>query len=87
MNKKDAIIHALRSAIHTILTSGLVLITVTAGIGFVYLTAEPSTAEILFTIAKGGFLACLLIVFILPGTLAALDRRKEPEDALSEKNE
>ena len=74
MSKKDAIIHALRSAIHTILTSGLVLITVTAGVGLVYLSAEPSTAEILFTIAKGGFLACLLIVFILPGTLAALDR-------------
>ena len=82
MNKKDAIIHALRSAIHTILTSGLVLITVTAGIGFVYLNAEPSTAEILFTIAKGGFLACLLIVFILPGVLAALDRGKEPEAKL-----
>ena len=75
MMKKDAVIHALRNAIHTILTSrGLVLIGVTAGVGFVFLTAEPSIAEILFTIAKGGFFACLLIVFILPGVLAALDR-------------
>ncbi|MBE0601496.1 MAG: MMPL family transporter [Firmicutes bacterium] len=86
MNKKDAVIHALRSSIHTILTSGLVLVTVTAGIGFVFMNAEPSTAEILFTIAKGGFFACLLIVFFLPGVLAALDRGKEPE-ALAQKNE
>ncbi len=85
MNKKDAVIHALRNAIHTILTSGMVLVTMTAGIGLVFMNAEPSTAEILFTIAKGGFIACVLIIFVLPGVLAALDRDKEPE-AIEEKN-
>lgn len=79
-DKKNAVIIALRSAIHTILTSGLVLVSVTAGIGFVFIAAEPAISEILFTIAKGGFIASLLIVFILPGVLAALDRGKEPEE-------
>ncbi|HPJ03805.1 MAG TPA: MMPL family transporter [Candidatus Limiplasma sp.] len=78
-DKKTSVILALRNSIHTILTSGLVLVTVTAGIGFVLIKAEPSIAEILFTISKGGAAAILLIVFVLPGVLAALDREKEPE--------
>ncbi len=80
-DKKTSVIIALRSAIHTILTSGLVLITVTVGVGLIYLSAEPAIAEIVFTIAKGTFAAALLIVFVLPGVLAALDRGKETAEA------
>ena len=40
---------------------------------------EPAISEILFTIAKGGAIAVLQIVFVLPGVLAALDRGKEPQ--------
>jgi uncharacterized protein len=76
-DKKTSVAIALRSAIHTILTSGLVLIGVSVGVGVIYLAAEPAIAEILFTIAKGTFAAELLIIFFLPGVLAALDRGKE----------
>ena len=78
--KKYSVAFALRHAIHTILTSGLVLVSVTTGVGIIYLTAEPAISEILFTIAKGTFVAGLLIVFVLPGVLTALDRAPEPEN-------
>ena len=76
-DKKTSVILALRNAIHTILTSGLVLVSVTTGVGAVLVMIEPAISEILFTIAKGGTIAVLLIVFVLPGVLAALDREKE----------
>jgi uncharacterized protein len=76
-DKKNAVILALRNAIHTILTSGLVLVTVTAGIGVVMMNIQPAISEILFTISKGGTIAILLVVFVLPGVLAALDRGKD----------
>ncbi len=78
--KQASIVYALHSAIHTILTSGLVLVTVTIGVGLVFLATDPSISEILVTIAKGGAIAMALIVFILPGVLAALDTGKEPEE-------
>jgi predicted RND superfamily exporter protein len=77
-DKKTSVILALRNSIHTILTSGLVLISVTAGVGLLYASVEPSISEILLTIAKGGTIAVLLVVFVLPGVLAALDRKPEP---------
>ena len=76
-DKKTSVILALRNAIHTILTSSLVLVSVTTGVGAVLVMIEPAISEILFTIAKGGAIAVLLIVFVLPGVLAALDRGKE----------
>jgi len=76
MGKKNAVIFALRSAIHTILTSGLVLVSVTIGVGLVFQATDPSIAEILMTVSKGGAIAVGLIVFVLPGVLAALDRGK-----------
>ena len=77
MDKKNSIILALRNSIHTILTSGLVLVSVTTGVGIIMVATEPSISEILITIAKGGAIAVALIVFVLPGVLAALDRGKE----------
>ena len=75
--KKESVIIALGSAIHTILTSGLVLVSVTAGIGVVLVAAEPAISEILLTLSKGAAVAIILIVFVLPGILAALDRGKD----------
>ena len=46
---------------------------VAAGIlGFVF--ANPAIGEICLTISRGAISATLLIVFVLPGVLAALDR-------------
>ena len=71
---KQALIAALRSSIHTILTSALILITVTGVLGFYIMNSNAATSEILMTIAKGGIVATILVVFILPGLLAAMDR-------------
>ena len=85
MGKKDSIIHALRSAIHTILTSGMILISVVGVIGLFMMTSEPAISEILLTIAKGAAFAILLILFVLPGVLAALDRGKDNKDETEDK--
>ena len=48
-----------------------------AGIlGFVF--ANPAIGEICLTISRGAVSATLLIVFVLPGVLAALDRFVAP---------
>ncbi|HPF87928.1 MAG TPA: efflux RND transporter permease subunit [Candidatus Limiplasma sp.] len=87
MPKRTAITFALHSAIHTILTSGLVLVSVTTAIGLIYVAAEPAISEILLTIARGGAIAVILIVFVLPGVLAALDRGKETETGTGDHEE
>lgn len=59
-------------AMHTILTSSLIMILVTGILGFMF--SNPTIGEICLTIAKGATCATVLIVFILPGLLAAADR-------------
>ena len=59
-------------SIHSIMTSGLILVLVTGIIGYTY--ADPTIAEICRTISTGALSAILVILFILPGLLAALDR-------------
>lgn len=72
--RKEAIGKALNNAIHTILTSGLILIAITLVIGVLMVTADPAISDILMTIARGGLSAVILVVFFLPGIHAALDR-------------
>ncbi len=74
MEVKPAVTAALNSSIHTILTSSLILITVTFVLGLVYARSEPSISEILLIIARGGVSSTALVVFVLPGLMAALDR-------------
>ena len=73
----DAVLHAYDGSLHTILTSGLIMIVAAGILGFVF--ANPAIGEICLTISRGAISAILLIVFVLPGALAALDRfiRKE----------
>ena len=59
-------------ALHTILTSALIVIGAAGILGFVF--ANPAIGEICLTISRGAISALLLIVFVLPGVLAALDR-------------
>ena len=68
----DALKAAYDSSIHAIMTSGLILVVVTAIIGYTY--SDPAIAEICRTISTGALSAILLILFLLPGLLAALDR-------------
>lgn len=59
-------------SIHTILTSGLIMILATAAIGLS--PVEPTIAQICQTISLGALSATVLILFVLPGLLAACDR-------------
>ena len=68
----DALKAAYDGSVHSILTSGLILVLVTGILGYTY--SDPTVAEICRTISTGALSAILVILFLLPGLLAALDR-------------
>ena len=72
MDIKDAIKSAYEGSIHTILTSGLIMVVVTGAIGFS--PVDPTIGQICQTISIGALSAILLILFVLPGLVAALDK-------------
>lgn len=72
MDIKDSITAAYKGSIHTILTSGLIMIIVTGAIGIS--PVDPTIAQICQTVSIGTLSATLLILFVLPGLVAALDR-------------
>ena len=71
-DRLTAVREAYDGSLHTILTSAMIMIVAAGILGFVF--ANPAIGEICLTISRGAFSATLLIVFILPGVLAALDR-------------
>lgn len=80
MDIKEALVTAYNGSIHTILTSGLIIVVVTGIIGFS--PVDPTIAQICQTISIGSLSAILLILFVLPGLLAAFDKlivRKKKE--------
>lgn len=68
---KTSIINSYNSAIHTIMTSASILIIVTLILG---LFSTGITSIICKTIAEGTLCSSLLILLILPGTLASLGK-------------
>ena len=77
---RNTLISAYEASIHTILTSSLFMIFGTGAIGFS--PVEPTISQICQSIALGAASATLLILLVLPGMLAALDRfvvRKEEQ--------
>ena len=72
LNRADALKSAYSGSMHTILTSGLVIMTVTGILGYCF--GEPTVEQICRTISIGAACTILLIIFILPGILACLDR-------------
>ena len=70
--RAEALRLAYRGSIHTIMTSGLILIVVTAILGAFCPT--QSIAQVCTSIALGTTSAVLLILLILPGLLAFCDR-------------
>ena len=72
MNRVDALKDSYAGSMHTILTSGLVIFTVTGILGQCY--GEPTVEQICQTISIGAACTILLIIFVLPGILACLDR-------------
>lgn len=71
-NVKDALKTAYAGSIHTIMTSGLILVTVTGIVGGMF--ENPTVTSIVKTISIGSLCATLLILFVLPGVLAACDK-------------
>ncbi len=71
-NVKEALAEAYNGSIHTILTSGLIMILVTWILGYAF--ADPSVGQICHLIAMGVTCAIVLIIFILPGLISIFDR-------------
>ena len=72
LSPPDALKAAYEGSVHSIMTSGLIIVLITGIFGYTY--PDPTIAEICRTIAIGALSATLVILFILPGILAALDR-------------
>ena len=70
-NVKDALSKAYRKSSHTIFTSGTILILVTFTIG---LFADGVVSKICMTLSKGTLCSVVLIILILPGVMASLDK-------------
>ena len=72
MSVRDALIAAYRGSIHTVLTSGSILVLVTAVDGRFF--GNLAVEQICRTISIGACAAILLILLFLPGVLALFDR-------------
>lgn len=72
MDRREALIAAYNGSIHTILTSGLIMMLVTGIVGYAF--QNPTVGQICQTISKGALCAVVLIVFILPGVIATFDK-------------
>ncbi len=71
MGVKDSVVNAYNRSIHTILSSSSILIIVTLVVANF---ASAIAAKICETISQGTFASVILILFILPGVLAATDK-------------
>ena len=71
-DRQASILGAYNGSLHTILTSASIMIVAAGILGYVF--ANPAIGEICLTISRGAISATLLILFVLPGVLAALDR-------------
>jgi len=71
-SKTDSIRKAYMASTHTILTSGTIM--TMAPFAMSILIDDATIATILKCIAAGALAAVLLILFVLPGLLAAFDR-------------
>jgi predicted RND superfamily exporter protein len=78
LSGKEAVASALNNAIHTVMTSALILIAVTFVLSLLFASSQQAISEILSTIAKGALCSSVLVVFILPGIVAALDKLVVP---------
>lgn len=70
-NRKESLIEAYNHAIHTILTSGSILVIVTFVVG---MFATAITAKICITLCKGTLCSIILIMLFLPAILATFDK-------------
>ncbi len=67
-----ALTAAYNGSIHTIMTSGLIMVLVTFILGFAF--GDPATRQICHIISAGVLCAIILVLFVLPGILCTLDK-------------
>ena len=72
MGVREALAAAYRGSIHTVLTSGSIMVLITALVGPLF--KNPTIEAIVQTLSIGWLAAILLILLILPGLLALFDR-------------
>lgn len=72
MDIQGSLLSAYNGSIHTVLTSGLIMVVVTGAMGLS--PVDPTIAQICRIISIGALSAILLILFILPGLIATCDR-------------
>ena len=68
----ESVAGSYRKSINTILTSSLIIIVATFVLGYAF--PNPTVGQICHTIAKGAASSLAMVLFVLPGTEAALDR-------------
>lgn len=69
---RESLERSFRGSVGTIMTSSSILILVTFVVGLT--NSDVTIAEVCLTISKGSLVAVTLVMLLLPGTLAALDR-------------
>ncbi len=72
MDVREALVAAYRGSIHTVLTSGSIMVLITALVGPLF--QNPTIEAIVQTLSIGCLSAILLILLFLPGLLALFDR-------------
>lgn len=70
----DSIAHSYKNSINVTLTSSSIIIIVTLLLGFAF--PNPTVGTICHTISMGNASALFMVLFLLPGILGALDRKK-----------
>ena len=80
---RESLNKAFDGSMHTILTSGLIMVIVTGVMGFA--PVDPTISQICQTVSIGALSAILLIVFVLPGLLAAFDKLVTKEGKFGKK--
>ena len=81
MDVTDALRTAYEGSIHTIMTSGSILVLVLAALGI--LVSSPMISDVSTTLSIGALVAMLLILLVLPGMTVCCDRlinRKKTEE-------
>ena len=75
---RGALKSAYEGSVHTVMTSGSILVPVLTALGI--FASAPMISSVCITLAIGVFIAILLILLVLPGTVACCDRliRRKP---------
>ncbi len=72
LGAQEALTEAYNHSIHTIFTSGLIMVLVTWIVGYAF--EDPAIRQICHTISLGATCAIILILFVLPSLVASFDK-------------